>query len=428
MARHGLSYDQGPAFGAPMRLFLVAPLFVMLACAAALFLLEDWLAGRWSGAGMALTHLITLGYLGTVMQGALLQMLPVVLGSPVPRARLLSWCGLLGLGAGAPALALGIALGEPGWLTAAMVALALAWLPFMGGLAVALTRSLAGGEMAWPIRLAALALMVTVLSGLLMAGGLAGWWATPDLFATVGLHAAWGLFGWVAILIVGVAYQVIPMLQLTPAYPRPVSLALAWLLPIALLIFSLAMLFDEAVWIGAATRAAGVGVSLVFALATLQLLGKRRRKLPDVTLDFWRLSMAALACSALLFGLLDVLPEAQRDAAELSLGLAFLLGFAASAVNGMLYKIVPFLAWFHLQSQTGAKAGTIPNMREMMPEPRMRRHFRLHLAAVCLIVPAPLLWPWLASLGLIAEAAGAHLLWLSLRVALAAFRAHGGRL
>ncbi len=428
MARHGLSYDQGPAFGAPLRLFLLAPLFVMLACVAALFSQEDWLAGRWSGAAMALTHLITLGYLGAVMQGALLQMLPVVLGSPMPRARLLSWCGLLGLGAGAPMLALGIALDEPGWLTAAIAALVLAWLPFLGGLTVTLTRSLAGGEMVWPIRLAALALAATVLSGLFMAGGLAGWWATQDLFATVGLHVAWGLFGWVAILIIGVAYQVIPMLQLTPAYPRPVSRALAWMLPAALLIFSLGMWFDKTGGSAEVARVIGVGACLAFALATLQLLGKRRRKLPDVTLDFWRLSMASLAFSALLFGVLNFLPESLRDATELSLGLAFLLGFAASAVNGMLYKIVPFLAWFHLQSQTGAKAGTIPNMREMMPEPRMRRHFQLHFAAICLVAPAPFLWPWMASLGLVAEAAGAHLLWLNLRVALAAFRAHGGRL
>lgn len=428
MARHGLSYDQGPAFGAPMRLFLVAPLFVMLAAAIGLLSLDEWLAGRWSGASMALTHLLTLGYLGAVMQGALLQMLPVVLGSPAPRARLLSWFGLVGLGAGAPMLAAGIWLGEPGWLTAAMAALALAWLPFLGGLAIALTRSLAGGDMAWPIRLAAFALAATVLSGLFMAGGLADWWSLPDLSATVGLHAAWGMFGWVAVLIVGVAYQVIPMLQLTPAYPRRISRALAWLLPAALLIFSLGMWFDESGWADVVARVVGVGASLAFVLTTLYLLGKRRRKLPDVTLDFWRLSMVALAFSALLFGALDVLPEVRRDAAELSLGLAFLLGFAASAVNGMLYKIVPFLAWFHLQSQTGAKAGSIPNMREMMPEPRMRRHFRLHLAAVCLIVPAPFLWPWLASLGLVAEAAGAHLLWLNLRVALAAFRAYGGRL
>jgi hypothetical protein len=428
MARQGLTFDQGPAFGAPMRLFLAAPLFVMLAAAASLLLLEDWLAGRWSGASMALTHLITLGYLGTVMQGALLQMLPVVLGSPVPGARLLSWLGLVGLGAGAPMLALGILLGEPVCLMAAMVLLALAWLPFLGGLALALTRTLAGGEMAWPIRLAALALVATALSGLFMAGSLAGLWPLPEMFATVGLHAAWGLFGWVEILIVGVAYQVIPMLQLTPAYGRWLRRALAWLLPASMLVFSLAMLFDEAIWVGAAACVFGVGASLAFALATLHLLGQRRRKLPDVTLDFWRLSMVALAVSALLFGLLDVLPESRHDAAELSLGLVFLLGFAASAVNGMLYKIVPFLAWFHLQSQTGASAGTIPNMREMMSESRMRRHFRLHLAAVCLIAPSPFLWPWLASLGLVAEAAGAHLLWLNLQVALAAFRAHGGRL
>src|SRR3546814_3858608 len=45
-----------------------------------------------------------------------------------------------------------------------------------------------------------------------------------------------------------------------------------------------------------AALAAGI---LLFAVITLRLQGRRRRKLPDVTLDFWRLGMASLiACVA----------------------------------------------------------------------------------------------------------------------------------
>lgn len=425
MANRGLSYQQGPALGAPMRLFLAAPLFLMLAAGAGIVLVADWLPGRWSPAALALTHLVTLGYLGSVMQGALLQMLPVVLGSPLPQADWLSRLGLLGLGLGAPLLAAGLLFGEPLWLGAALFALALAWLPFLAGLAVALARALSGGDMDWPLRLAGVGLLVTVLSGLVLAGGLAGYWPLPDLAATVDLHAGWGLVGWLLVLVVGVAYQVVPMLQLTPAYPRPVTRLLAWLLPIGLAVFTLGLLSGRGGAVGA--TAAGAG-ALVFASTTLYLMQRRRRRLADVTLDFWRLGLLALVLAVLLYGALGALPEALRTPAELSLGLVFLLGFAASVVNGMLYKIVPFLAWFHLQSQTGARAGTIPNMREMIPEPAMRGHFRLHLLAVCLLAPAPFLPAWVATLGLLALAAGAHRLWLNLRAARAAFLAFGGRL
>lgn len=61
----------------------------------------------------------------------------------------------------------------------------------------------------------------------------------------------------------------------------------------------------------------------------------------------------------------------------------FLLGFAASVISGMLYKIVPFLAWFHLKTQTGAKVGAIPNMKEMIPDKLARLHFRPHPLACC---------------------------------------------
>jgi hypothetical protein len=63
----------------------------------------------------------------------------------------------------------------------------------------------------------------------------------------------------------------------------------------------------------------------------------------------------------------------------------FIGGFAVSVVNGMLYKIVPFLAWFHLQAQLQAKAGSIPTMKDMIAERWMRWQFRLHLAACALL-------------------------------------------
>ena len=46
------------------------------------------LASRWLPLAFALTHLGTLGFLCSVMFGALYQMIPVVAGSPVPGARL----------------------------------------------------------------------------------------------------------------------------------------------------------------------------------------------------------------------------------------------------------------------------------------------------------------------------------------------------
>ena len=106
----------------------------------------------------------------------------------------------------------------------------------------------------------------------------------------------------------------------------------------------------------------------------------------------------------------------------------FMLGFAASVVSGMLYKIVPFLAWFHLKTQTGAKVSAIPNMKEMIPDRLARLHFRLHLAALLLLLPAPFLPKSAAAPGLFLLAAGALRQELNLLHARRLFLRFGGRL
>jgi hypothetical protein len=117
-----------------------------------------------------------------------------------------------------------------------------------------------------------------------------------------------------------------------------------------------------------------------------------------------------------------------RDATQAILGLLFLVGFAASVVNGMLYKIVPFLSWFHLQAQTQAKAGSIPNMKQFIPDDRARWHFRLHLAAVVLLLPTPWLPHPVALPGLVLLAVSGLFLGVNLARARRTYLAHGGAL
>jgi hypothetical protein len=62
----------------------------------------------------------------------------------------------------------------------------------------------------------------------------------------------------------------------------------------------------------------------------------------------------------------------------------------------MLQKNVPFLAWFHLQSQVGLRRTCPTNMQDIYPEAAARRQFGLHLAALGLLLPSP----WLASLAI----------------------------
>ena len=76
-----LSYDQSPPIAAPFRFFLTAPVFGILAGLLLLWEGPDMLAARWTPGVLALTHLMTIGFMLQVMLGALIQILPVVAGA-----------------------------------------------------------------------------------------------------------------------------------------------------------------------------------------------------------------------------------------------------------------------------------------------------------------------------------------------------------
>src|SRR5574343_70151 len=80
-----LSFENAPPFAAPLRFFLTAPLFAVLAG-----LLVAWegpglFASRWMPGALAATHLVTVGFMLQVMLGAMIQILPVVAGANLRR-------------------------------------------------------------------------------------------------------------------------------------------------------------------------------------------------------------------------------------------------------------------------------------------------------------------------------------------------------
>jgi uncharacterized membrane protein YvlD (DUF360 family) len=127
------------------------------------------------------------------------------------------------------------------------------------------------------------------------------------------------------------------------------------------------------------------GLAAAFALVTLSLQRRRRRKVVDSTFLFWRTAMAALIAAAVL-GLVRVIFEPGELVAriEFLLGILMIGGVFTALINGMLYKIVPFISWLHLQRVLPAP----PSMNQLIPERMMRGQFRLYLSALGLLVAA----------------------------------------
>ncbi len=422
-AQAGLAFEQAPPFALPLRFFLTAPLF-LLAAATLLVLAPEPMASRWTPSALALTHALTLGFLAMAMLGALMQMLPVVAGAPLPAPRRVAWFSHLSLTTGTAALMAGFLTAEPVAFGLASLLLGTGFAVFLAAVALSLARAQANPTVSG-MRFAVTGLAAAITLGVSLALLRAGWWGIPAVAAAIAAHVAFGLLGWVLLLVVGVAYQVVPMFQITPPYPPRLN---RWLAPVLFALLGLHAAAPALPPLAAPLIEAGLAACvLLFALATLRLQARRRRKLPDVTLDFWRLGMASLIACTLVWLAAQFRPALADSAIyPLLLGVLFIGGFAVSVVSGMLYKIVPFLAWFHLQAQLQARAGSIPTMKDMIAERSMRWQFRLHLAA-CALLAGAALRPSLSVAAGGVLALSALLLGINLLSAVRRFSARGGR-
>lgn len=407
MKMTSLSTDQAPPIGVPLRFFAVAPIFIVLAALLLAVGGGNPFADMHSPALLAATHCITLGFMAMVMLGAIQQLLPVVIGSPMPASRLVAWFTFLPLMAGTLLLSGGFMLGKPELLNLAWPLLGSAFLVFIGASLLSLARATAQNATKTAILFSVLSLIMAATLGMLLARGYATGLPLPYAkLATA--HISMALGGWVLLLAIGVSYQVIPMFQLTPNYPGWLTASLVPAI-FTVLLLNLALLLPESVpsWAKYAAEILFWLLAGCFAAVTLRLQNQRRRRVPDVSLSFFRLGMASLLFAALLSLVAMLCPAAHNYLRALSI-LVFLLGFGLSIVQGMLYKVIPFLVWFHL-FRGGVKAVKVgvPNMKEIIPEPWMWRHLWLHGATLLAVLLAS--WwdaaAWVAIPGLLLQGA-----------------------
>ena len=394
-----LSLARIPPISVPLRFLLTVPLFGIFAAGLLIGYGPDAIANRWTPPLLGATHLLTLGYVSMAMVGAMSQMLAVLAGSPLPLPRITGAVIHTMLTTGALALVSGF-LTAYGWLISlAILTLGLALMLFLGAAFVSLARSPSRNPTTSGMRLALASLAVSAAVGLSVALNHIGALTSPISSSFTNVHLAWGLVGWVSILVISVAYEVVPMFQVTPNYPHWMQRWVAWSMFVCLVLWSGSYVLSSSssrlqdLLAGLLSMSLASGLTS-FAVTTLYLQHHRRRRLSDVTLLYWRTSMLALLCSSSIWIVAQFWPSltAWRQFPFL-LGVLFIIGFSISVINGMLYKIVPFLVWLHLQSYNKGRV-SLPNIKEIIPDTRARRQFYMHVAALLLLAGALLEPDW----------------------------------
>lgn len=417
-----LSFENAPPFSAPLRFFLAAPLFLVLAGLLIAFEGGSAFSSRWLPATLAVTHLLTIGFMLQIMLGALIQILPVVAGANLARPLALATVIQPGLSIGTLGLAAGFYFAQPILLSASALLLGLAVVFFL----VATGRVLIGVPSSSPtirgLKLALFGLAGTIGLGILLALARAYGWAVPIL-ALTDLHAGWGLGAWAGVLLAAMAYVVVPMFQLTPGYPARPSWWFPVIMLLLLLLWSVAALADLP-WLVRLSQGAVALAGIAFAGLTLRLQKQRRRARSDATYRYWLLGLLAIIFALFMLLTAAINPAvAEWDGWTVSFGILLIAGGFVSFIIGMLYKIVPFLAWLHLQNYGQAKIPA-PNMNRILPDLDMQRQMKAYGVAVLLLLSAVWLPAWMARVAGLAFALAGGWLWWNLFSAIRRFRHH----
>ena len=349
-----------------------------------MFGLASGLPDRFAPLTLAVTHWLVLGMLAPIMIGALFQLLPVVAGQTVAWARYISPFVALTSAMIAANLSLGFLQGDmTGFAWAARLAallygavvLALATTAWRVSVVDATTRTL---------RWIALALALVVALGIALAGSFAGWWQI-DVSRWLDLHVAWGLVGWIATLVIGVASTTVPMFWQTErpsSYWQRALPGVLWL-PLSLLFFPIPAQFSLLL---------GCAIVAGFATIALRAVWLAKRSF-DPAWSLWVvctmswLSAALLTAISSLFG--GYFSAGLTSAFPWWIGVLALVGGAVLPVNAMLGKIIPFLIFLHLRRQTPA-GRRVPTMQAVLPPQRLQWQARLVLLALVLLLLLPL--------------------------------------
>lgn len=330
---------------------------------------------------IALTHLFTLGWITSVIMGAMYQLVPVALETRLYSERLARWqfglhvVGLVGMvsmfwvcnpqqvGHFGSIMGLGILL-------------------FVYNLGRTLRQGPRRNVIATAIAAGLFWLLLTMVAGLYLAA--AKCWAFSPFapLAQMHAHAHLGVVGFFVMMIVGVSFKLVPMFGLSEVQNAPRA---AW--SIGLLNAGLAGLFVT-ILIGSPWKLAFalvvIGGLAVYGWELIAILRARKRRHLDWGLRYFLTAVLMLAPLSVI-GVVLAWPGLPATAFTTQLenvyGFLALIGLVTLAILGMLYKIVPFLVWYHRYSpEIGLRK--VPALADLYSAPLQAAGFWLYLAGL----------------------------------------------
>ena len=381
----GLSLDQAPPYKIPLQFYITATLY-LIAFAVVFALYSTSIANRFDYDAIALTHFLTLGFFTHIMFGSMFQMIPVMLGlaykNVVRNANIIYYT-----------LNLGTLLFFSGFLTAKTALLhaggTLLLASFLYFSLLSLKTVLESENKDFMVKTFATSFTLLALGSIF--GFLALLVHAGVLFYPYfgDIHIALMVFGWVFLLINAVSYKIIPMFFVAKEFPGWIKNSF-YLSVMFLLISFIVLREGEFLEVSQAVLVVVALLTIIFALFSIMILSKRKRKRKDLSITLWYFSMVNLILAALLFIYRSFF---EYEYLDLVIGFFVLFGGIYALINAMLYKIVPFLTWFHLSSNMVFDA----EMSQVILKKDMQLQVNLYYISYLFMLFVPL-WSFMGSI------------------------------
>ena len=287
---NGLSLEQAPPISVVLRFFLTLPVFGLL-LSFLMIIAPHELLTLGHPFSLASIHLLFLGIVSMGMIGALFQMQSVLGGRPIPlplrNSLIIHTLFTLGVFSLVAAFAFGLReffMAAGTFLGGALLYFTYILLPLLFG---TLTHDTLKG-----MRLTVMALLLTATLGIVMAASYVQESFSEYHAVIRTAHYSIGLIGWISVLIIYVAFQVVEMFYVTTPYSDWCKRNAKRTLTIALL-FKIIWLFSALPfgWVFDAV----IGLLLIgFVVTTTKRLRQRKRRVSDISIWFWFAGLALL--------------------------------------------------------------------------------------------------------------------------------------
>jgi hypothetical protein len=354
----GLTLDQAPPYHIPMKFYRTAAFYLVALCLA-IFIYGVHISSRLEYESIAITHIFTLGFITHVMFGSLFQMLPVMLSSAYLHVKRNAQIIYILLNTGTLFFVIGLFINNTLLLYGGITALASAFLYFCI-ISLQTVFTLKDKNILLQNFLASfVALFFAALFGVIAFLGLFGF---NDSVLYGNIHMAWVLFGWVFILVMSVSYKIIPMFFVAKEFPRFLQTKFYILQLLLLFLFTIAQIFQYTQILTIIKILLSFTV-IIFAFYSIKILKQRKRARADVSVKLWYFAMGNIILAAFIY----ITATLFHRQFSFEIGFLALFGGVYALINAMLYKIIPFLTWFHLSSNMvfEAEMGNVISKKDM---------------------------------------------------------------